>query len=29
MATLDIHSSEFWDLGKLDGELRRVADICA
>lgn len=25
---LDIHSTEFWDLGKLDGELRRVADIC-
>jgi Fe-S oxidoreductase len=25
---LNIHSAEFWDLGKLDGELRRVADIC-
>jgi mono/diheme cytochrome c family protein len=25
MATLHSHSSEFWDLGKLDRELRRVA----
>lgn len=26
--TLDIRSPEFWDLGKLDAELRRVFDIC-
>jgi len=26
--TLDIRSPEFWDLGKVDGELRRVTDIC-
>jgi Fe-S oxidoreductase len=25
---LDIRSEEFWDLAKLAGELRRVADIC-
>jgi Fe-S oxidoreductase len=29
MASLDLKSPEFWDLGKLDGELRRVYDICA
>jgi Fe-S oxidoreductase len=26
---LDLKKSEFWDLGKVDGELRRVYDICA
>ncbi|MBI1964380.1 MAG: anaerobic glycerol-3-phosphate dehydrogenase subunit C [Candidatus Rokubacteria bacterium] len=29
MGTLDLKSAEFWDLGKVDGELRRVYDICA
>src|SRR5678816_389060 len=28
MATLDIKSAEFWDLGAVDKELRRVYDIC-
>lgn len=27
--TLDIRAPEFWDLGKLDAELRRVYDICS
>jgi len=26
---LDLRKAEFWDLGKVDGELRRVYDICA
>ena len=26
---LDLKKAEFWDLGKVDGELRRVYDICA
>jgi glycerol-3-phosphate dehydrogenase subunit C len=26
---LDLRKTEFWDLGKVDGELRRVYDICA
>ncbi len=26
---LDIHSAEFWDPGRVDGELRRVYDICS
>ncbi len=28
MGTLDIRSPEFWDLGAVDKELRRVYDIC-
>src|SRR3989441_8287775 len=28
MSKLDIRSAEFWDLSKVEGELRRVADIC-
>jgi glycerol-3-phosphate dehydrogenase subunit C len=28
MGTLDIKSAEFWDLGAVDKELRRVYDIC-
>jgi len=28
MMTLDIRSKEFWDLGKVEGELKRVFDIC-
>jgi Fe-S oxidoreductase len=28
MGTLDIRSAEFWDLGSVDKELRRVYDIC-
>jgi Fe-S oxidoreductase len=28
MGTLDLKSAEFWELGKVDGELRRVYDIC-
>jgi Fe-S oxidoreductase len=28
MGTLDLNSPEFWDLGKVDTELRRVYDIC-
>jgi len=28
MASLDIRSPEFWDLGAVDKELRRVYDIC-
>jgi Fe-S oxidoreductase len=28
MGTLDLKSPEFWDLGKLDAEVRRVYDIC-
>jgi len=28
MATLDIKSAEFWELGAVDKELRRVYDIC-
>jgi Fe-S oxidoreductase len=26
---LDLKKAEFWDLGRVDGELRRVYDICA
>jgi glycerol-3-phosphate dehydrogenase subunit C len=26
---LDLNRAEFWDVGKVDGELRRVYDICA
>src|SRR5438093_4412029 len=29
MASLDIRSPEFWDLGAVDKELRRVYDICS
>jgi Fe-S oxidoreductase len=29
MGTLDLRSPEFWDLGRLDAELRRVYDICS
>ena len=29
MATLDIRAPEFWDLEKVDRELRRVYDICS
>ncbi len=29
MGTLDIRSDEFWDLGGVDKELRRVYDICS
>jgi glycerol-3-phosphate dehydrogenase subunit C len=29
MGTLDIRKSEFWDLGAVDKELRRVYDICS
>src|SRR5258705_3600739 len=28
MGTLDTKSAEFWDLGAVDKELRRVYDIC-
>src|SRR5207253_3388723 len=28
MASLDLNSPEFWDRGDVDGELRRVYDIC-
>ena len=28
MATLDIKSADFWDLGAVDKELRRVYDLC-
>ena len=28
MGTLDIRNPEFWDLGAVDRELRRVYDIC-
>jgi len=28
MGTLDIRSDEFWDLGSVDRELRRVYDVC-
>ena len=28
MGTLDIKHSEFWDLGAVDCELRRVYDVC-
>jgi Fe-S oxidoreductase len=28
MSKLDIRSAEFWDLSKVEGEFRRVADIC-
>jgi glycerol-3-phosphate dehydrogenase subunit C len=29
MGTLDLNSAEFWDLGKVDTELRRIYDICS
>jgi Fe-S oxidoreductase len=29
MASLDIRSAEFWDLGSVDKELRRIYDICS
>src|SRR3990172_42760 len=28
MGTLDLESKEFWELGRVDAELRRVYDIC-
>jgi glycerol-3-phosphate dehydrogenase subunit C len=28
MSGMDVRSSEFWDLGRVEAELRRVADLC-